>query len=140
MAKSFKPPSEGALLRTLLITASEFGARLFRNHRGVHKLAQKDCQSCQRFGATISAGMANGAPDLVGWKTVVVTQDMVGSSIAVFCGVEVKRPTGKVSEDQARFLKALETAGAVQGVARSVTDLEAILCGSPTALPHLVVE
>src|SRR5262245_34779935 len=110
VTSKFKPPSEGAILRTLLVAASEFGARLFRNHRGVHKLAQSDCKSCQRFGVTISTGMANGAPDLTGWRSIVITPDMVGTTIAQFVGVEVKRHDGKLSEDQRRFLTALEKA------------------------------
>jgi hypothetical protein len=43
-------------------------------------------------------------------------------------GIEAKRPDGgRVSEDQRRFLTALDTAGAVQGVVRSVAELETVL-------------
>lgn len=138
-ASRFKSISEGALLRTLLLCASELGARLFRNQRGVYTIAQDDCKSCQRFGRKISTGMANGAPDLVGWMPVVVTPDMVGRTVALFVGIEAKRPgtelsvhgyraePGRLSEDQRRFLTALETAGAVQGVVRSVAELETVL-------------
>jgi hypothetical protein len=124
----FAPISESALLRTLLLCASELGARLFRNQRGVYTIAQDDCKSCARYGRKISTGMANGAPDLVGWMPVVVTPDMVGATVALFVGIEAKRPDGgRVSEDQRRFLTALETAGAVQGVVRSVAELETVL-------------
>ena len=137
MPRSFAPISESALLRTLLIASSEFGARLFRNHRGVHKLAQKDCKSCQRFGITLSVGLHNGAPDLVGWQSVVITPEMVGTRVAVFVGVEAKRPDGGVvSEDQERFLKALTEAGAVAGVVRSIPQLEALLMGPRAATTH----
>lgn len=120
--------SEGAVLRTLLLYASELGAKLFRNSRGVERVAQKDCKSCQRFGRVVSYGLANGAPDLVGWISVVVTPDMVGTTVALFVGIEAKRQLGGVvSEAQQRFLDALRRDGAVQGVARGAEDMAAII-------------
>jgi hypothetical protein len=120
--------SEGAVVRRILLCSSELGVTLFRNHRGVHRVAQKDCKSCQRFGVTISAGLHNGAPDTIGWMPIVVTPEMVGQRVALFTGIEVKRESGGVvSEDQRRFLTALERDGAVQGVVRSVADLETVL-------------
>ena len=139
--RTFTPMSEAAVLRMLLVAASDLGARLFRNTRGVYKVAQKDCKSCQRFGVTVSTGLHNGAPDLIGWMPITITPEMVGQRLAVFVGVEAKRnPGGTVSEDQQRFLNALTQAGAVAGVARSVADLERILgVGNDTA-QHLAVE
>lgn len=128
MPKPFTPMSESAVLRTLLIYASEFSCRLFRNTRGVERIAQKDCKSCQRFGRVVSYGLANGAPDLVGWIPHVVTPADVGRTISVFVGIEAKREDGgTVSEEQRKFLAALERDGAVSGVARSIGDLDGIL-------------
>lgn len=127
VTRNFPPQSEAAILRLLMLYASEHNCVLFRNTRGVHKIAQDDCTSCQRFGRTVSYGLANGAPDLVGWLPHVVTPEDVGRTLAVFTGIEAKRHDGRVSEDQQRFLAALERAGAVQGVARSVGDLAEIL-------------
>ncbi len=128
MAKPFKPMSEGAVVRTLLVYAGEFGVKLFRNHRGVHKLAQKDCKSCQRWGVTISAGLTNGMPDTVGWMPVVIGPEHLGQTFARFVAVEAKREDGgTVSEDQRRVLGILERDGALCGVARSIADLEGIL-------------
>lgn len=125
---SFTPMSEAAVLRTLLLYASELGAKLFRNARGVERVAQKDCKSCQRFGRVVSYGLANGAPDLVGWVPVTVTPEMVGTTVAVFVGIEAKRQLGGVvSEAQQRFLDALARDGAVQGVARGAEDMAEIL-------------
>lgn len=132
MPKPFAPMSESAVLRLLLLHASELGARLFRNPRGVERIAQKDCRSCQRFGRVLTYGLHNGAPDLVGWMPHIVTAEDVGRTLAVFVGIEAKRESGgTVSEDQRRFLFALEQAGAIQGVCRSVADLAEVL--SPTS-------
>lgn len=43
-----------------------------------------------------------GWPDLCGWQTVTVTEDMIGQKVAVFVGEEVKA-TGKLSKEQNRF-------------------------------------
>lgn len=127
MPRSFTPMSESAILRTLLIYAGDLGAKLFRNARGVERIAQKDCRSCQRFGRVVSYGLANGAPDLVGWQPIVIGPEDVGRTIAVFVGVEVKADRGVVSEAQRKFLAALEKDGAIVGVARSIGDLETII-------------
>lgn len=133
---AFTPQSEASILRVLLVAASDLGARLFRNSRGVERIAQKDCKSCQRFGRVVSYGLHNGAPDLVGWLPVTVTPEMVGTKLAVFVGIEAKRETGgTVSEAQARFLAALQDAGALAGVCRSVVDLEAVLQRAHSPLP-----
>lgn len=120
--------SEAALLRRLLIAGSARGARLFRNQVGHYVIAHPNCLHCQRDGRRISSGMAVGSPDLVGWQSVTITPDMVGRTVALFVGVEAKRPGGGVvSEDQRRFLTALEQAGAIAGVVRSIADLDALL-------------
>jgi hypothetical protein len=126
-----QPISESALLRLLLIAASEFGARLFRNQVGTYRIAQPDCKSCQRFGRTISSGLGPGSPDLVGWRTVTIRPSDVGRTIAVFVGVEAKTDTGRVGEHQRAFLAELERQGAVSGVVRSVADLGRLLDTPP---------
>ena len=51
---------------------------------------------------------------------MLVTPEMVGSRLAVFCGVEVKTPTGRVRPEQTHWLDRLGIAGGIAGVARSV--------------------
>ena len=110
--------TESALVRTLLLAGSALGAVLFRNNVG--RLRTKD-------GAYVQYGLCVGSSDLIGYVPVVITPDMVGRRVALFCAVECKTETGRISEDQRRFLAALERAGAVSGVARSAGDLETIL-------------
>ena len=43
-----------------------------------------------------------GWPDLAGWTEVEITPDMVGQTVAVFTGVEVK-VTGRLSKAQSAF-------------------------------------
>jgi VRR-NUC domain-containing protein len=119
--------SEASLVRRLLLASSKLGARLFRNQVGRYRLARPGCMECQRYGRMLSSGLAVGSPDLVGWHSVTIGHEHVGRTLAVFVGVEAKREDGKLSEEQRAFLAALARAGAIAGVARSVTDLEVLV-------------
>lgn len=60
----------------------------------------------------IRAGLeADGASDLIGWRTIEITPDMVGQKIAQFVAVEVKTSDGKASADQLKFLRNVNAAG-----------------------------
>ena len=98
----------------LAVSAECPDAVMFRNHTG----ALRD----PRTGQMVRFGLAPGSPDLVGWRSVVVTEDMVGQRLAVFCGIEVKIPGGRVREDQVNFLDRPAAAGGVAGVVRSVVE------------------
>lgn len=51
-----------------------------------------------------------GWPDLAGWEEIEITEDLVGSRIAVFVGEEVKL-RGKLSREQRLFGELLERMG-----------------------------
>jgi len=102
---------ESNIQNQIRLALSSVGAVMFRNNVG---------QTTTDDGRVIRYGVCNpGGADLIGWKPVVITEKMVGSTLAVFCAVEVKRPGGKVSESQQRFLDAVNRAGGMAGVARS---------------------
>jgi len=61
-------------------------------------------------------GAPSGWPDLAGWTTKKITQDMVGQEIAVFTGIEIKA-TGKQSKHQKKFEEVLTDMGGVYDVA-----------------------
>ena len=88
--------------------------RLFRNQVG--QLPDP------RTGRQVQFGLAKGSADLVGWKTIEVTPDMVGQKVAVFASIEVKTPTGRPTQYQQAWLTAVEKAGGIAGIARSVDD------------------
>lgn len=112
----------------LALSARCPNATVFRNHTG----ALRD----PRTGQMVRFGLAPGSPDLVGWRTVTVTPEMVGQRLAVFCGLEVKIPGGRVRADQMHFLDRLRDAGGVAGVVRSEDEAVAIL--SDRDLPPLL--
>lgn len=88
--------------------------RLFRNQVG--QLPDP------RTGRPVQFGLARGSADLIGWRTITITPEMVGQRIAVFTSMEIKTPTGRLTPAQHNWLGAVRAAGGIAGVARSVAD------------------
>ncbi len=88
------------------------------------RLYRNNCGSLPdpRTGRLVTFGLARGSADLIGWRTVVVTPDMVGQRIAVFTSIEVKTATGRLRPEQQAWLGVVRGAGGVAGVVRSVED------------------
>ena len=99
-------------------------ARLFRNQVG----SLPDPHT----GRLVTFGLARGSADLIGWRTVVVTPDMVGQQLAVFTSIEIKTPTGRIAPAQQHWLGAVRSAGGIAGIARSVADAHQIVANLPT--------
>jgi hypothetical protein len=72
----------------------------------------------------VRMGLFPGSGDLIGWRTVTVTSDMVGKPIAQFLSIEVKTPTGKVRPDQYNWLEQVNISGGLAIIARSVNDTD----------------
>ncbi len=70
-------------------------------------------------GRPVRTGLPVGFSDLFG--------NRVGDARAFY--IEVKTPTGRVRPEQAAFIRAMRTRGALAGVARSVNDAQQILAG-----------
>tara|TARA_R100001082_G_C4357130_1_gene157423 strand:- start:4 stop:396 length:393 start_codon:yes stop_codon:yes gene_type:complete len=75
-----------------------------------------------RTGRPVQFGLAKGSSDLIGFKTIEVTSDMVGQKLAVFTSIEVKTAKGKLTPMQHNWLSFVRKAGGITGVARSVQD------------------
>ena len=86
-----------------------------------------------RTGRLVTFGLARGSADLIGWRTITITPDMVGTRLAVFTSIEVKTATGRVRPEQQAWLEAVHQAGGIAIIARSVPDAELAL--SPTCQP-----
>ena len=83
-----------------------------------------------RSGRLVQFGLARGSADLIGWRTLVITPEMVGQRVAVFTSLEIKTPTGRLAPAQRHWLHAVEGAGGIAGVARSVGDALRIVTAS----------
>jgi hypothetical protein len=105
--------SEQTIQQEIRIACSQGPVRLFRNNTGTLRDAN---------GRPVQFGLCKGSADLIGWKRVTVTPEMVGSIVAVFTSIEVKtrnRQAAALSSSnglmQSRRLAALQ---AWQGVSR----------------------
>lgn len=63
----------------------------------------------------VTFGLAPGSPDLIGWRSVIITPDMVGRVVGQIVGIEVKAQGQKPRTDQARFLATMTAAGGLAG-------------------------
>jgi len=68
------------------------------------------------------AGLCVGSADVIGWRPTVITPDMVGQTIAVFVALEIKTPIGKASDEQIRFVRAVQHAGGIAGFPTSADE------------------
>jgi len=112
--------------RILLATGKHPNIRLFRNNTGQGWQGQT-----QRDGAKLiitnprplMAGLHKGSSDLIGWKTVEITPEMIGQKLAVFCAVEVKTGSGRTTVEQENFLQIVRAAGGIGVVMRDESQV-----------------
>ena len=118
MLKIFNVLSNEAYVQNKIRLAIGSGdVRLFRNNTG----ALLDMQ-----GRLVKFGLCKGSSDLIGFRSITITPDMVGQKIAVFSAIEVK-DKGKVTVDQKNFINIINNAGGYAGVAKNVNDAKKIL-------------
>ncbi len=102
--------------------------RLLRNNVGsgfqgiVSQILEGDWVLLKKF-RRVKFGLFKGSSDLIGWKTVEITQDMVGDKVAVFVGIEVKKPgkRNRTTGEQKNFINQVVKSG---GIALVVTSKE----------------
>jgi hypothetical protein len=110
--------TEQQIQQHIRLTCSSGSTRLFRNNTGTLR---------DQHGRPVSFGLCKGSADLIGWRTVTITPEMVGQQVAVFTSIEVKAASGRLRPEQRQWLDAVQAAGGIGGVARSVADAVAIL-------------
>lgn len=64
-------------------------------------------------GRPLHAGLCVGSSDLIGFKSIIVTPDMIGRTVAVFTAVEVKSKSGKLSAEQIAFINMVQKSGGI---------------------------
>ena len=105
---------ETNIMNKIMLAMSKKGWLCWRNQVGLFKTMD---------GRTVNIGI-KGSSDLMAVKPTVITPDMVGQTLAVFVAVEVKTATGRQSEPQKKWQKAVEKLGVKYILARSENDIE----------------
>ena len=111
-------PSEQTIQQQIRLQCSRGPVRLYRNNCGVLR---------DQRGVPVRYGLQPGSGDLIGWRTITIGPEMVGQQVAVFASIEVKSATGRLRPEQRQWMEAVQAAGGIAGVARSVEDAEQIL-------------
>lgn len=127
--------SEAEVLRAILAAlGARPDMRIFRNHVGAGWTGRLVARSGRRVviedARHCTFGLAPGSPDLIGWRSLVVTPEMVGHRIARFVAIEAKA-RGRLTSGQDGFLAIAGAMGAIAGVARSADDARALIEASP---------
>lgn len=103
-----------SLMTDIMLALGTGASRIFRNNQGLARYPD---------GSKVKYGIANpGGADCIGWVSVTITPDMVGTKVAIFTAVEVKEGTGRANRDQKNFIQAVRNAGGRAGIAKSVDD------------------
>ena len=105
---------ETNIMNKIMIKMSQKGYLIWRNQVGLFKTLD---------GRTVNIGI-KGSSDLMAVKPTVITPEMVGQTLAVFVAVEVKAATGRQSEPQKKWQKAVEKLGVKYILARSENDID----------------
>jgi hypothetical protein len=125
---------ETNLLKRLQLKVSPAGWRLFRNLVGgawmgrvteeinIPQKGKPPLHVIELVGAyRVTVGLGTGSSDAVGWRTVTITEDMVGKPIAQFVAAELKTlKYKKATDEQKNFLQQVADAG---GLAMIVNEL-----------------
>lgn len=123
---------ETNITKEILLEASRRKAILFRNNTGTGWIGEKIYYPkpgyvLLRNARPLHAGLTKGGSDLVGWKPVVITEDMVGKTLAVFTAIEVKSASGRATADQLNFINQVRAGGGVAGIARTPEEARKLL-------------
>lgn len=99
--------------------------RVFRNNVGKAVAYDFKNKKIIKPIRVIEFGLCVGSSDLIGWKSVEITPEMVGQRIAVFVAIETKRPRkSKTSDEQHDFIRTVQNAGGIGLIAKSEKELE----------------
>lgn len=121
--------------RTIHLAVSLPDTRIFRNNVGNYwqgTVLRDTAEDGVRYvllrhARRIQAGLAPGSSDLIGLRSIMITPDMVGQRVAVFCGLEVKTRSGRATDEQANFIDMVNDLGGMAGIVRSVDDAKKVL-------------
>ncbi len=71
----------------------------------------------------VKYGLIDGSADLIGWRTITITPEMVGKRVAVFLSPEVKSKDGQLEKDQVTWMNNVRKHGGIAFVARTPDDV-----------------
>lgn len=107
---------ESEFQKRVMLTLSARGDTVFRNHVGLGAFGTFDRNPHGVYvhnARVLQCGLHMGSGDLIGWRPVTITQDMVGKTVAVFLSVEVKTRKGRMRPEQKAWMETVNNAGGI---------------------------
>lgn len=121
---------ERSIQNDILLHIGKFyrACKIFRNNVGMGwagKFIRKNGEFTIISNARpLHAGLFEGSHDLIGYTSVIITQEMVGKPVAIFTSIEVKTETGVKRDKQKRWAENVANAGGVVFFAKSTQDVD----------------
>lgn len=122
--------SEASIMKNIQINATDASTRLYRNNVGKAwqgKTAWLEDALLIKQPRRVNFGLCEGSSDLIGYRSIEITPDMVGKKVAIFVALEVKTETGRTTDEQTTFIEVVKNMGGLSGIARSIDDANWIL-------------
>lgn len=133
--------SETNVVKDIILACSRGASRLFKLNTGVGWVGNFKRVKAMlvatsfrplRAGLILANGdVLEGASDLNGWTSKVITPDMVGLNVAIYTVIEVKDLKGRTADLQKKFIKNVRSAGGIAGVAKTPEQAQAIIDAWP---------
>lgn len=132
---------ESPIFKLIMLGVSAVGTILFRNNVALAAAGKIEWikrpmrvvvgpgDAVVRNARPLHAGLCEGSSDGIGWTPMVITQEMVGRTVAVFTAIEAKTATGRATPEQLNFCDQVRQAGGIAGIARSADEAVALVQG-----------
>ena len=91
--------SEQRIQQEIRLACSTGNTRLWRNNTGTLK---------DQHSRPVQFGLCKVSADLIGYRSITITPDIVGQQVAVFLSIEVKTPTGRIRPEQQAWLETVQ--------------------------------
>lgn len=134
MRRQNKNEHETALVKDIQLELSRGEVRLWRNNVGEawagpsYETSNGGIVIANPY--RVNFGLCPGSGDLIGYKAITVTPEMVGRRLAVFASLEVKRPRPRpirVTLEQKDFIQLIQSVGGISDLVRSIDDAQKII-------------
>lgn len=129
--------SEKSIINKIMMAFSSAGHRIFRNNTGMAWTGIrigpfKDQKTVTVFPGDVlirkarpfHGGLCKGSSDLIGFKSITITEEMVGKKVAIFSAIEVKTKNVKTTDEQKNFVDMVNALGGYAVICKDADEVD----------------